>query len=127
MIDTATYTKEQVRNFQRLMLEARRNRGLNQTQVANQIGVSQTLISNLERGPSNGMRVGELFRVLSFYHIEPNMVAEILGYWDGGELSIREDPQFVAVMEGLASLPDELYEQIIAVLQTYLRGASEHR
>lgn len=128
MIDTTTFTPQQAKAFQQLLLEARRNRGLTQVQVANQIGVSQTLISNLERGPSNGMRVGELFKVLSYYHIEPNLVAEVLGFWSGdGDLSLREDPTFIAVVEGLAGLPDDLYDSIMQAITLMLRGASGSR
>jgi transcriptional regulator with XRE-family HTH domain len=126
MIDATTYTTEQIRNFQQLMLEARRSRGMTQVEAASKIGVSQTMISNLERGPQPGMRVGELFRVLAYYHIEPNLVAEVLGYWNDSTAE-RDDPRFIAVVEGLASLPDTLYDQIIRALELMLHGASDFR
>lgn len=124
MIDSPTFTPQQVRAFQQLLLEARRNRGLTQMQAANRIGVSQSLISNLERGPQPGMRVGDLFKVLAYYHIEPNAVAEALGYWQEDAI-VRDDPRFVAVLEGLAALPDTLYDHLMTSIELMLRGAAE--
>lgn len=125
MIDDSPYTQQQVNAFQKLLLDARRIRGLNQTQVANQIGVSQTLISNLERGPTSGMRVAELFKVLSYYRIEPNLIAETLGYWDEGSIANpNNDPRFTSVIAGLANLPDDLCDQVLTAIELMLRGAA---
>lgn len=124
MIETTMFTPEQMRRFQELLINARQMRRLNQTQVADAVGVSQTLISQLERRPSRGMRVDELFRLLAFYNIEPNTVAEILGY-TVEKVRIEEDPKALFLLAQLQVVPDEVRENIIRALEWMLRGSRD--
>jgi DNA-binding XRE family transcriptional regulator len=117
------FTPQQIRAFQKLLIEARRRRDLTQVDAAKQIGVSQTLISSLERGPHNGMRVGELFRVLSFYQIEPNEIARVLGYYGGKEESDESDPRVRSLVQSLECLPDDVADVILTALELMARGA----
>lgn len=124
VIDTAMFTTEQVRRFQELLVGARRMRGLTQIEAARQIGVSQTLISMLERGPHKGMRVDELFRILAFYGIEPNLVAEALGYVEPGQMTTQaDDPRVALLIAQLQALPDETADTLLTALEWMLRGS----
>ena len=123
MDDREYYTPQQIRGFQELLLAARRSRHLTQTEVARRVGVSQTLISSLERGPSMGMRVGDLFRVLAFYGIEANEVQAVLGYLD--YTPHREnDPRVTRLFDILNAVPDEMLDRILDALDLMGRGAS---
>lgn len=117
------FTPQQIRAFQKLLIEARRRRDLTQVDAAKAIGVSQTLISSLERGPHNGMRVGELLKVLSFYRIEPNEIARALGYYGGEETSDESDPRIRSLVESLECLPDDVADVILNALELMARGA----
>lgn len=122
-VGAMTFTTQQIRAFQKLLVDARRKRGLTQTQAAQEIGVSQTLISSLERGPHNGMRVGELFRVLAFYGIEPNTVARILGYIDEGTKTEEQNEQLQRMIHLLAGVPDPVADFAFQALELMIRGA----
>lgn len=121
------FSPQQIRAFQRLLIEARRRRKLTQVDAAKAIGVSQTLISSLERGPHNGMRVGELFRVLSFYQIEPNEVARALGYYGGDSGGDESDPRVRSLVHALECLPDDVADAILTALDLMVRGADGGR
>lgn len=125
MNDTLHFTTAQVRAFQQLMRQARRLRGKNQTQVANEVGVSQTLISKLERGPAPGIRMDELFRVLAYYQIDPRQVSEILGYSSESAQAGGEDMRFQSVVNALYALPDSVAETILTALEWMLRGSAD--
>lgn len=126
-VGNVNFTPHQIRAFQKLLVDARRRQGLTQTQAAQNIGVSQTLISSLERGPHNGMRAGELFRVLSYYGIEPNTVAEILGYIDRGPATEEQGERVQQLTALLAGVPDDIAAFALNALELMLRGALGNR
>jgi transcriptional regulator with XRE-family HTH domain len=93
-------------------------------EAAREIGVSQTLVSTLERGPHKGMRVDELFRLLAFYGITPNQVAILLGYaTDDEQASAISDPHLRSLVQSLEHLPDDVTDAIVRALDLMVRGA----
>lgn len=123
MRDFPAFTREQARAFQRLLIDARRIRGMNQTQAALAIGVSQTLISKLERGPSSGMRMDELFRILAYYHIDANQVMQVLGYLDALPPPNGDSLRLQSAVNALYALPDDIIETILLALEWMIRGS----
>lgn len=117
------YTPEQVKRFRERLISARQSRSLTQVEAAEEIGVSQALVSSLEHGPSAGMRVGELFKVLSFYGIQPNEVADILGYAPNHIPRRADDPRVRRILQLLDVAPITKLDNIIEALALMVKGA----
>lgn len=118
------YSPEQIRAFQDLLIGARRARNLTQGEVAKRVGVSQALISSLERAPTMGMRVGELFRVLAYYGIEPNTISDALGYAEFAERR-TDDSRVSHLVNALDSVPNDVFDSILRALDLMVKGALE--
>lgn len=125
MLPPNTFTTEQIHKFQNLLIHARRTRGMTQGDAAEAIGVSQTLISTLEKGPSWGMRTGDLFKVLIYYGIEPNAIAEALGFAveHGLPRVNRENPRVAKLLTMFSELPDDTVQTILTNLEWTLQAA----
>lgn len=118
------YSPQQIRAFQELLQQARRTRMMTQVQVAQKIGVSQTLISSLERGPSMGMRVGDLFKVLAYYGIDPAEISDVLGYTANAPRK-DADPRVDRLLDLLDAVPDTVFDAILRALELMVRGGLE--
>lgn len=114
---------EQARAFQELFVEARRRLNMTQIQAAELAGVSQTLISTIERGPHVGMRVLDLFKVIRAYGIEPNVVAATLGMLPE---AVTHSTSVASRLERLWSvierLDDGKLEKVMDFLEIFLTG-----
>jgi transcriptional regulator with XRE-family HTH domain len=75
-------TIEQVNAFSKLFLDARKLRGKTQQEVADESGVSQTMISTLEHGPYAGMNFVDVVKLASYYGIAPNTLAASIGLFE---------------------------------------------
>lgn len=65
----------------------------------------------------------ELFRVIGFYHIEPNQVAEVLGYGEGLE-EVAEDMRLQSLLNALVDISgNPEAETIYTALEWLLRGS----
>jgi transcriptional regulator with XRE-family HTH domain len=73
------WTDAQRAAFADLWRLAREQMGLKQYQVAERTGVSASTISSLERGPYEGMRAIDLWRLSTFFGLPCNRAAQVLG------------------------------------------------
>ena len=117
------YTPAQIKKFQQLLLGARKARSMTQSQAAEAIGVSQALISSLERGPSSGTRVAELFRVLGYYGISADEVSSVLGYLKLEGEHRAQDPRVRKLLLAVDAIPTKDFDTILDALDFMLRGA----
>ena len=60
-----------------LIRDARRRREISQSQLAEEVGVSQQWLSNLERGQIDGAAIGTVFRLLA--HLGLGLLAQERG------------------------------------------------
>jgi hypothetical protein len=76
-------TKERRESFQKLLkTRILKNHGyITHVEIAKQVGVSQSTISYMLRGPTPGARFIELVRLGSWAGVSPNELAEALGLW----------------------------------------------
>jgi transcriptional regulator with XRE-family HTH domain len=122
--ETLGATGEQARKWHDLLVGRRELKGLNQTEAAERAGVSQPLISQVERTPYTGMRLWDVLRILKVYGIEPNEAAEILGLYvpeEGGAVE-EEDPVISMVCSELRQMPKDRREKAVDMFYTIVRG-----
>ncbi len=121
----SSVTSEQAQRFQDLLRSRRTARFGTQTEAAKGAGVSQTLISTLERGPHTGMRMIDLFKVLQAYDIEPNEVAAILGYYSPTKGDDAQPPRIRHLVGDLSRLPPDRLGRALDMMDVMLRGLGE--
>jgi len=123
------FTIDQQRDFHDLMAEARKSRGLTQTEVSERTGVSQSVVSTIERSPYANMSAVDLFKLCDFYGISPNHIASVLGFWQEEETALSGNPE----VRSLIFRFQELYERLpvifrplaIALLETVVKEAEK--
>lgn len=115
-------SSEQAQRFQDLLISRRKQRFGTQMEAAKGAGVSQTLISTLERGPHTGMRVLDLFKVLQAYGVEPNEVASILGYYVP---SAAGSPRITRLVKDLEHLAPDKQTKALDLIDIVLRGIGD--
>jgi hypothetical protein len=117
-------TNEQAQAFQELPTTRRKQRYGTQMEAAKGAGVSQTLISTLERGAHTGMRVIDLRKVLRAYGIEPNEVASILGYFDQSNPRDPGDNRVKHLALDLQHMPADKRDRALGMIEALLKGLS---
>jgi transcriptional regulator with XRE-family HTH domain len=117
---------ERARAFQELLRNRRKELGLSQMEVAAGAKVSQTLVSSLERGPHIGMRVYDLFKVIQFYQIRPDVVAGVLGFMPeesaAGHLDERLE-RARRIFADMSDLDQATQDRLLESFHLLVRGA----
>lgn len=118
-----TFTPEQTRQWQELFQMRRKTLGWSQMKAAEMAGVSQTLISSIERGPHIGLRAADLFKVAKVYGIEPNDIARVLGTLPEDRVYDSDTRKKLSqVWDSVALLPEDKLEQLLEVMEIVVRG-----
>ena len=107
------WTDAQRRDFADLWRLSRERLGLKQYQVAERTGVSASTISALERGPYDGMRAIDLWRLDQFYGLPCERASQVLGMDSGTEVTD-------ALERYTARLKPEQREVVMEVLDALL-------
>jgi len=117
---------ERARAFQDLLRNRRKELGQSQMEVAAGAGVSQTLVSTLERGPHIGMRVYDLFKVLQYYRIRPDIVAASLGFIAPESMGLGTDERVERsrrILSDLAVFDEAMQDQLLDTFELLVQGA----
>lgn len=113
----------------RLMRERRNQLGITQAQAAQEVGWSQTEISELELvGEENpdrkeqaraNIRMDKLVQLGAIYGLTPNDIAATAGWYTGGNPDADDDPLWLVLEEMIMHLPEErriaLIRQFVAL------------
>jgi transcriptional regulator with XRE-family HTH domain len=101
--------------------ERRKALGLSQRDVAEQVTLHQSEISDIEAGDRVPPRMDKLVELGQFYGLSPNDLAEMAGWWVGTN-EPRNNPYWELAGEILSSLPSErqnaLLQQFVNMLKT---------
>jgi len=84
-----------------IIATARRHRGLTQVELARQLGVTQSWLSQIEQGKDNA-QLGKVLRVLSYLGVRLR-VGE--APWQEGGLRPNTNPQIQQVLDRLSGKP----------------------
>jgi transcriptional regulator with XRE-family HTH domain len=124
--DDGYISNETARAFQNLLRGRRKELGQSQMEVASGANVSQALVSTLERGPHIGMRVYDLFKVLQYYRIRPDVVAGVLGFTPeesaAGPLDARME-RARRIFADMATLDEGTQDRLLESFQLLVQGA----
>lgn len=107
------------RQFTDILRHARRDRGMTQQQVANASGISQSTVSQLERGPYPGMRGLELKRLCDYYGLSVDHMLEIaLGRESHPEetMALRRLRELWGAVEGMTEARQTQLAQAVELL-----------
>ena len=99
--------------------ELRKQRGLSQAEVANEIGVHQSLVSEYERGT---VRVPGTV-VAAFAGILRTSADVLLGLKPTKEKKTPNERRFIRRLERIEKLPRRAKDALLKTLDTYLDGA----
>ena len=116
---------ERARAFQDLLRNRRKELAQSQMEVAAGANVSQALVSTLERGPHVGMRVFDLFKVLQYYHIRPDVVAATLGFTPEETLKIADErgERSKRILADLADFDEATQDRLLDSFELLMQGA----
>ena len=103
----------------RRLKELRKQRGLSQAEVANEIGVHQSLVSEYERGT---VRVPGTV-VAAFAGILRTSGDVVLGLKPTKEKKTPNERRFIRRLERIEKLPRRAKDALLKTLDTYLDGA----
>ncbi len=103
----------------RRLKELRKQRGLSQAEVANEIGVHQSLVSEYERGT---VRVPGTV-VAAFAGILRTSADVLLGLKPTKEKKTPNERRFIRRLERIEKLPRRAKDALLKTLDTYLDGA----
>lgn len=118
---------DQRQAFAALFREARESRNLHQYQVAQQTGVNQNTIGQLERnGPYPGLRAIDLLALVEFYNLEIRQVAQLLSVNLGPALIESRSPMAIYA-SAIRALPAKDQEFIIEAIGALYRGVVAKR
>lgn len=108
--------------FSRMFREARQARNQHQYEVAQATGVNQNTIGLLERaGPYPGLRAVDLLRLVAYYHLNVERVAELLGVSIPPTAQVETSP-LAPLVPQIEALSSEQQEYIVGVINVLLRG-----
>ena len=102
----------------RRLSEVRKRRGKTQTEVAEALGVDQSLISGYERGavrPNAPILVG----LARFLHVSAD---ELLALKDVKQNGLFSDRRFIRRLERIEKLPKRAKQALLQTIDTYLDG-----
>ena len=85
-----------------IIITARRHRGLTQVELARQLGVTQSWLSQIEQGKDNA-QLGKVLRVLS--HLGVRLRVGEAPWEDDALPSQRTDPKIQQVLDRLSAKP----------------------
>lgn len=101
---------------------ARLRMSKNQSEVANEVGISPGMVSLIERsGPYPGMRAFDFLKLVEYYKLNIGHIASLLGIQLYDVNSTQETP-FAAQSRIIDGLPAEQREWLTGVIDALLRG-----
>ena len=103
--------------------ELRRKRGLSQAEVAESLGVHQSLVSEYERGT---VRVPSTV-LAAFTRVLRTSPDQILGLKPLKENGLFSDRRFIRRLERVEKLPKRSKQALLKTIDTYLDGAERQR
>jgi transcriptional regulator with XRE-family HTH domain len=107
-----TISEKAQEDFGALFRLERMTRGLTLGEVARETGVSDSLLSSLERGVAKGTSLVTTLIVARYYDIEPNEIARVLGLLRSGEGKSQFSPEVERLAIQLAKLAPEDVERV---------------
>lgn len=108
--------------FSAMLKDARLARGQHQYEVAQATGVNQNTIGLLERaGPYPGLRAIDLFKLIAYYGLDVNRVAELLGVSITATATAESSP-LAPLLPQFEVLSAEQQQYVIGVINVILRG-----
>lgn len=105
----------------RRLRDLRKRRGRTQTEMAQALGVDQTLISAYERG---AVRLHGAI-VTAFAKVLKTSTDEILGFKEGKPGGLYSDRRFIRRLERIEKLPKRSKQALLKTIDTYLAGAEK--
>lgn len=101
--------------------ELRKRRGLSQAEVAEKLGVHQSVVSEYERGTvrTPGTIVAAFARILR------TSADEILGLKAVKENGLFKDRRFIRRLERIEKLPKRSKQALLKTIDTYLAGSEK--
>jgi DNA-binding XRE family transcriptional regulator len=112
------WTDEQRDAFGALWRMARANAGLSQMALAEQAGVTQSVVSMLEKGPYAGMRFLDIAKLASFFSLSLSQVAATLGY---SEQTVLLRPVLDVLVSGRSAEDRAFIERVVDLVVKGLR------
>ena len=106
----------------RRLKDLRKRRGLSQAEIAAELRVHQSLVSEYERGTT---RVSGTV-LAAFAHILKTSADELLGLKPMKEKKVPGERRFIRRLERIEKLPRRAKDALLKTIDTYLAGAEAH-
>jgi transcriptional regulator with XRE-family HTH domain len=116
------FTPEQTRRYQDLLINTRKQRGLTQQRVGDEVGIPQTTLSIIERTPNNSVSFIDACKLLNYYRISPTRLASILGLWEEGEDNEELVTQADEMRAIFARIPQEMQPHAARAVKALLES-----
>lgn len=112
--------------FKRLLKSARELRGWSQMKAAEESGVAQTVISEMERGVYPGMRLWDIWKLCRTYGFRVSQVLDALGWTDESESKDAEVERRIALLNrAFADLSGEELDHLLFVVECFVVGVQQ--
>lgn len=96
-----------------LLVELRRNKGWNQKQLADVAGIDPSIVSRLERGIQQDLKVSVLIAICNALDVSTD---QLLGI----EKEVYLEPEIQALANDISHLTPEFRTQLIEIIRTYI-------